>query len=274
MKTIFVTVISVFIYTLSFSQKLIVNNIEEIRSTSGGWNYCKVEVLPKEDEVRSYSRYKINEIKKAVDNKGTNLVPEDIQLGNYVPVSESLNIELLKASRGATSINVEGTVNFYQPTEANGGIVKIAGFRGKPDVNLAPKGTSYTLYYYDKPTLVKKGNVDYEKRIENIEKMPEKERAFAYEVNSLISSIDYYTDEELEHTLFFAVGGDNSAVVGFEFEDDKGVKIQPSSSSYSEIGYTYYFEEKPKATMKVILNVENAKAIKTVPFTLIGLDLP
>ena len=62
--------------------------------------------------------------------------------------------------------------------------------------------------------------------------------------------------------------------MNLEFEDEIGQKIVPSSTSNTNVAYTYYFETKPDSKMKLILNVESPKAIKKVPFSLIGVDLP
>jgi len=274
MKTLF---FSVFIFTTTsflLSQKLSVVNIEELRSLSGSWDYCKIDVKPIGDEIRSYTYYKIDEVKRAVDNKGINLIPENQTAPDYKPISENITLQLLKPSRSATSISVDGTISLYKPTEANGGIIKLSGFMKKPEVNLAPKGAAFSVFYYDKPTLSKKNEVDYMKRYEEIEKLPEPERNFASEVNSLVNGLTYYSEDDLQKILFFAVGGDNSAILGFEFEDGKGKKISPVSSSSTNVVYTYYFEEKPDPGMKVILNVESIKAVKKIPFSLLGIDLP
>lgn len=274
MKSLFLSVALCTFYSFLFSQKLTVVNLEELRSISGSWDYCKIEVKPIGDEIRNYTYYKVDEIKRAVDNKGISLLPENQSESGYKPVNENITLQLLKASRSATSITVDGTISLYKPTEANGGIVKLSGFMKRTEVNLAPKGSAFTVFYYDKATLAKKNEVDYMKRYEEIEKLPESERSFATEVSSLVSGLTYYSDEDLKKILFFAVGGDNSAILGFEFEDGKGKKISPVSTSSTSVVYTYYFDEIPDPSMKVILNVESIKSVKKIPFSLLGIDLP
>lgn len=264
------------IYCINYTQgqKLKVMNIEELRTIGGSWDYCKIDVKPFGDDIRNYTFYKISELKRAVDNKNINLLTDQIEESKYLPITENTTIQLLKASRSASTVNVDGSLSFFKPTEENGGIVKISGFKTKPEVNLAPKNTAYTVHYYDKATLQKMGKSDINLRYEEIEKLPEKDRNFASEVNSLVNSLSYYTEEELENIVFFAIGGDNAQIMGLEFEDEKGKKISPISSSYTNVVYTYYFESKPDPKMKLILNVESPKAVKKVPFSLLGVDLP
>jgi hypothetical protein len=256
------------------AQKLKVVNVEELRSITASWDYCKVEVKPIGDDIRNYTYYKINDLKRAVDNKGINLLPESMEDAKYVSIDDNSIIQLLKASRSASTINIDGSLSLFKPTEENGGIVKISGFKTKAGVNLAPKGAAFSLFFYDKPTLQKMGTKDVNQRYEDIQKLPESDRNFASEVNSLVDNLSYYTETEIDNMIFFAIGGDNSQVMGVDFEDDKGKKITPVSSSYTDVVYTYYFETKPDAKMKVILNVESQKAIKKVPFSLLGVDLP
>ncbi len=274
MRAILIFGILLFAGYFVIAQKLTVVNIEELRSLTGSWDYCKVEVKPIGDEIRNYTYYKISDIKRAVDNKGLNLLSEKHDSYNYKPINENFTIQILKPSRSASTISIDGTLSMYKPTESNGGIVKLGGFFNKPEVNFAPKGASYKLFYFDKATLKKKAEVDYMKRYEEIEKLPDGERNFASEVNSLVSGLTYYSEEDLEKVLFFAVGGDNSSILGFEFEDSKGKKIVPVSSSTTSVLYTYYFDHKPETTMKVVLNIESLKAVKKVPFSLLGVDLP
>ena len=273
MKNLFLLVLSL-CHLVSYCQKLAMVNIEEQRSFSGSWDNCKVELKPIGDDVRNYTYYKINEIRSASDNKGISIKPENLELNKYKPVTENLTISLQKASRSATTISIDGSVSFYKPTEANGGIVKIGGFKGKPEVNLSSKTAPYKLYFYDKITLAKKSKIDEQIRYDNIQKLPEEEHGFASEVNSLVSGMKYYNEEDLDRILFFAFSGDHSGILGMEFEDGKGEKMVPISSSIANSVHTYFFGENIEPTMKIILNVESAKSVKIVPFILVGLDLP
>lgn len=273
MKTV-MTLFVCYFYVSAFCQKLTLVNVEELRSFSGSWDYCKLELKPIGDDVRNFTFYKINEIKSATDNKGINLKPENQEENKYKPVTENLTINLQKASRSATTFSIDGSVSFYKPTEANGGIVKIGGFKGKPQINLAPKTAPFKLFYYDKITLSKMNSIDEQTRYDNIQKLPEEEQGFASEVSSLASGMKYYNEEDLDNMLFFAFSGDNSVILSMEFENAKGEKLSPNSTSIANSVHTYYFGEKIEPNMKIILNVESKKAIKIVPFVLVGLDLP
>ncbi|MBK9256387.1 MAG: hypothetical protein IPM42_12940 [Saprospiraceae bacterium] len=256
------------------AQKLMVTQIEETRSTNGSWDFLNLEVKLIGDEVRNYTYYRLNEITSAVDNKGINLLKEDLSKRDYVPISESFRIEMMKASRSATDVTVSGTMSLYKPTEANGGLVKIAGFKSKPGVNIAPKGALYSMFYYDTATLQKLATTDQNKRYEDMDKLSGVERDKASELEFFIQSLNYYSPEELDNSLFFIVTGDSKSIVSMEFENASGKKLSPSSSTKSELSYTLYFNEKPDANIKMILNTENPKAVKILPFTLKGVDLP
>ena len=173
---------------LGLGQKLKVINVEELRSINNSWDFCKIEVKPIGDEIRNFTLYKISELKRAVDSKNINLLPEEIEITKYLPISESTIIQILKASRSANTLNIDGNIILYKPTEENGGLVKISGFKSNPKVNLAPKSASYTIHFYDKATLEEMAKKDANKRYEDIEKLPEKDKNFASELNSLSSS--------------------------------------------------------------------------------------
>ena len=259
--------------TLS-SQKLMLTNIEETRTTSGSWDVCYVEVKLIGDEARNYSFYRINEITSAVDNKGINLIKEMDRKPEYLPITDNFRIELMKASRSATDISITGTMTLYKPTEANGGLVKVPNFRSKPGTNIAPKGSLFSIYFYDKATLEKRSKIDPNQRRAEIDKLSGRERDVAEELEYMVQGLNYYTNDELENSVFLIVDGDTKTLVGIEFEGSNGKTIRPMSSYKSNLVHNYYFESKPEAAMKLVLNIENPKAAKVVPFTLKGIDLP
>ena len=274
MRSSLILAFCVVFYLMAQGQKVNVTNIEEVRTTSGSSEYCKIDLRPYGDELVNYKYYKINEIKRAIDNKGTNLLPEDLPLPTYASVNDLLTVQLLKTSRTAVSISIDGSISLYNPTVANGGIVKISAFKNRPEINLGPKDVAYSVHYYDKVSLTKKGKIDYVKRQEDINKLPENERNFASEIYALADGLSYYSEQDLENILFFAVGGDNSKILGIEFEDAKGEKIKPASTTFTSVLRTYYFEEKPDPAMNVILNVESPKALTKIPFSVLGAVLP
>lgn len=256
------------------AQKLMVTNIEETRSMNGGWDVCMVEVKLIGDEARNFTHYRVNEITSATDNKGINLLKSDDRKTDYVSVNDNFRIELMKASRSATDISISGSLTMYKPTESNGGIVKINNFTAKPGTNIAPKGSLFSIYYYDNAFLEKRSKMDYEKRLAEIDKLSGREKEIAQELDFLVQSTSYYSPEEMDRSLFFLVEGDTKHLVGIEFENSKGKKVEPMSSSKSNMIYTYYFDSKPENNMKMVLNLETPKSTKLVPFTLKGVDLP
>ena len=255
-------------------QRLMVSNIEERRTTTGEWDYMNVICRLIGDDARKYDFYKIGEITEASDNVGIKLLAESAYSNEYVPISETITIGLMKAARSATSISISGTIALYKPTEANGGIAKISGFVSKPNTNLAPKGSLYGLTYIDANSLKKMAEVSEEDRYNKYDKLPEAERRAQYDLEYFIQSVAYYSEQEIDNSLFFILSGDISNIVKLEFENSKGKKFSPTMSSKTEYSHQYVFEEKPDKDWRLVLTLENNKAVKTIPFTLKGVDLP
>ncbi len=180
------------------AQKLKVVNVEELRSISSSWDYCKVEVKPIGDDIRNYTYYKINELKRVVDNKGINLLPESMEDAKYVAIDDNSIIQLLKASRSASTINIDGSLSLFKPTEENGGIIKITGFKTKPGLNLAPKGAAFSLFFYDKATLQKMGAKDVNQRYEDIQKLTDEVIRIKFKTSDvkIIENYMYHMDRE------------------------------------------------------------------------------
>ena len=74
MKQLLTITFSLVLFCLS-AQKLTIVGIEENRSQTGNWDYCKIEVKPIGDEVRNYSFYKICIVLKLVDGLKILIIP-------------------------------------------------------------------------------------------------------------------------------------------------------------------------------------------------------
>ncbi|MBK9568216.1 MAG: hypothetical protein IPO37_24585 [Saprospiraceae bacterium] len=141
-------------------------------------------------------------------------------------------------------------------------------------MNIAPKNAPYSLYYYDKAALQKLSKTDLETRYKEIEKLPDSEKDFAYNVASLVNNLTYYSEDDIQKAIFLVFKGDATSILSLEFEDAKGNRITSVSSSVSNNVHTYFFNDPIDPDIKLLLNIESIKAVKNVPFVLAGLDLP
>jgi hypothetical protein len=261
-----------------FAQKISVNSISEQRSTGDGSysNRCDIELRIAGDEVRKYKFVRIAKISKAVDDQDLDLLmnEEDNEF-EYKEIDQDarITIQTKIPSRKATVIKeLSGEISLYGPTEANGGILKIANYQARVNTNLLPADAGLKLVYLNKASIEKYNKEQTQKQQEEINKLPAGAREIAELLVNTLSGFSGFGDED--NQTMFVMDGDETKLVELYFEDAAGKKVDRNGYTKSGNLIAYYFDEKPASNWKLVLNIETAGSIKTVPFKLVDIDLP
>ncbi|MBK7873550.1 MAG: hypothetical protein IPJ74_24240 [Saprospiraceae bacterium] len=139
-----------------FAQKISVGKVDEARSTGDSYfgNRLEVELRISGEEVRKYKYVKVSGLTKATDDQGIDLIDEDELRFDYDEIEENfvnLTIRMNNTSRKATVIkDMAGEITLFNPTEANGAVLKVANFQSKPNTNLLPAKAPLKIVYLDK----------------------------------------------------------------------------------------------------------------------------
>lgn len=273
------TLLSALLFSINFSfaQSVSVAKIEENRSTGTGSfsNNIKIEMIVSGDEVRKYKSIKLGTVTKATDDQGIDLFKKNTFGDSYKPIEidGKIEIELQKASRKALAIKtLEGTINLYNPTVENKGIIEVKNFTNKTNQNLLPATFPLKLLYLTKESLTKYKADMQKKKEEDIKKLPELQRKMAESLLGLFDSIGDMGDPKTEVT--FLRDGLEDKLIDVYFLNKEGEKIERNGYFSSGQMITYPFSKEIQPDWTMVLNIETDLSIKKIPFKLTNITLP
>lgn len=109
--------------------------------------------------------------------------------------------------RKATSIKeISGTLDLYNPTEANGAIVKIANFQAKPNVNMLPQKAPLSIVFFTKESVEKMAKQEKAEREAKMKQLDAATREIAAGLMALVDG--FGAGMAGENELSFYVNGD------------------------------------------------------------------
>jgi hypothetical protein len=261
----------------SFAQSVSVAKIEENRSTGTGSfsNNIKIELIVSGDEVRKYKSIKLETVTKAFDDQGIDLFKKNTFGDSYKPIEidGKIEVELQKASRKALTIKtLEGTINLYNPTVENKGIVEVKNFTSKTNQNLLPATFPLKLLYLTKESLTKYKADMQKKKEEDIKKLPELQKKMAETLLGIFDNMDSFGDPKTEVT--FLRDGLEDKLIDVYFLNKAGEKIERNGYYSSGQMITYPFSKEIQPDWTMVLNIETDLSIKKIPFKLANVILP
>jgi len=262
---------------LLFGQNITVNNINERRSTSDGYfdNKCEIELRVSGDEIRKFKFLKFSKIDKAIDDFDIDLLYDDKNDFSYEKIEDDVNLklEIKKPSRKATVIKeISGEISLFNPTEANGSVVKISNYQAKTNENLLPVGLGVQVVFLTKESLEKFSKEQEKKKEEELKKLSEEERKMAEGLLSLLDGISYLSGDP--NNISFYVEGDRSKLVDLYFVDLDGQKVNTNGwSSFNSI-LEYIFSEPINPKWTLVFNIETPESVKKIPFKISNAFLP
>lgn len=268
----------VFLPWILVGQKVSIEQINESRSTQNSYfgNRCEVSLQVSGDVVRKYKFAKIAKVLKAVDDQGLDLLSDESNTSRYSELSGTqayVSILLLPASRKAATIKeLTGEVVLYDPTEANGGIVKVKNIGKSTNKNLASNVPGLSVMYLTKESLEKMATEQQKMKEAELKKQPKEMQELAKELERLIDAFTYMGMSGNEVTFY--VKGDVGKLDNISFETPDGTYIGNNGWSATGDLVTYYFGEEIQSSFTVVLSVETPTSIKKVPFALKDIDLP
>ena len=276
--TTFLIGFGILVPALLHSQKVTVHTITDQRTTGDSYynNRCEIDLRITGDEVRRYKFIRMAMLTKAMDDQGLDLLgEEDENEFEYEEIEQDgmVKVRVKNPSRKASVIKeLSGEMNLYAPTEANGGIVKISNYQSKANTNLLPENAGIKMVYLTKESMDKYAKEQKQKQEAELNKLTGAAKEMA---ELLIGAVNVFSDIGNDpNQVTFVIDGDENKLVDLYFEDASGKKIKRNGYTKSGNMIGYYFDEQPKATWKLVMNIETPASVKKVPFTLKDIDLP
>lgn len=266
-----------FFPVLSFSQSVVIEKIEECRSTTDSYfgNRCEIFLKIFGDEVRKNKFVRVNNIIKAVDDQGLNLIGEEKQTkyNEITGSNTSVSLNLMPTSRKAKVIKeLSGEIALFTPTEANGGLVKIKNPVKSAMKDLLPKNKDLNVMLLTEESVEKFKKDQKNKKQAELKKQSKEVQEMA---NAIMGIFDeYFRWGDSKYEVSFMITGDQNKVVSIAYEKPDGTSITNNGYMSSNGLITYYFNEEIEPQYTLILNVESAGSVKKLPFSLKDVELP
>ena len=280
MKNPFLLTLFLFLTISLSAQKVSVGKVTENRSTEQEYfgNRCEIQLKVSGEEIRKYKYVKVSALNKAVDDQGIDMIDEEELDFDYEKIEDAvveLDLKLHTASRKASVIKeLQGEVTLFNPTEANGAIVKVIGFQSKPNANLLPVKAPLKMVYLDKAAYEAFNKANKDKSEAELKKLPEATRVVAAMLLNAFESFSFMSESD-PNSLSFLIDGDFTKLVDVKFEDETGKEVERNGTMTSGDNLVvYYFNQPPSPKWKMTVYVEAAAALKKMPFSFANVDLP
>jgi hypothetical protein len=257
-----------------------VGDVTDNRTTGTFNSECKIELKFTGDAAADASSVRQVRVTKAVDEIGRDLVPKESE--NSFGASSSFGrrsgtlqgeLKLRNPSRNAAVIKlIEGEVELFNPTPANGGILVIKDILkhpAEPVQNPTLKKYGVELIYLTKES--------YEAKKKQVEEQQKNGAggaigdAFGDLFKGMFSGM---MSSESKNNLKLYVKDAKKQIIEAEFQDANGKPLKRRSSWSSNEMRSQDFDTPPPADAQLMIYLATPEAIQTVPFKLENVPLP
>ena len=259
--------------------KASVGDVTDNRTTGAFNSECKLELKFTGDAAADASSVRQVRVKQAVDELGRDLTrtsdPDPFGFSSSGRSSGALKAELKlrNPSRNATVIKlVEGEVELFSPTPANGGILTIKDILkhpAEPVQNPILKKYGIELMYLTKES--------YEAKKKQIEQQPKNNaggaigEAFGDLFKGMFGGM---MSSDSKNSVKLYVKDTGKRVVDVEFQDANGKPLKRRSSWSSNEMRQMEFDTPPPADTQLLIYLATPEAIRTFPFRIENIALP
>lgn len=258
-----------------------VGDVTDNRTTGSFNSECKIELKFTGDAAADASSVRQVRVIKAVDELGRDLVPKEKE--NSFGGSSSFGrrsgsglqgeLKLRNPSRNAAVIKlIEGEVELFNPTEANGGILVIKDILkhpAEPVQNPTLKKYGIELIYLTKES--------YEAKKKQVEEQQKNNAggaigdAFGDLFKGMFSGM---MSSDSKNNLKLYVKDKEKRVIDVEYQDANGKPLKSRSSWTSNEMRSQDFDAPPPADTQLMIHLATPEAIQVVPFKLENVPLP
>ncbi|TAK90075.1 MAG: hypothetical protein EPO07_20600 [Verrucomicrobia bacterium] len=256
-----------------------VGEVTDNRTTGSFNSECKVELKFTGDAAADASTVRKVTVKKAVDESGRDLIPKESDdswsssSSSHKSGALKYELKLRNPSRNATVIKlVEGEVELFNPTPANGGILVIKDILkhpAEPVQNPVLKKYGIELMYLTKES--------YEAKKKQIEQQQKDAaggaigEAFGDLFKGMFGGM---MSSESKNNLKLYVKDADKRVIEVEFQDANGKALKRRSSWSSQEMRSQDFDAAPPADTQLLIQLATPEATQSFPFKVENIPLP
>jgi hypothetical protein len=254
-----------------------VGDITDKRTTGQFFAECEIELQVIGDTVAESAGLRAIRIKTAVDDTGRDLLKEEEESPSFDEInteqktSIEKTVKLKNPARSAKFIKlIEGEVELFQPTAANGGVVVEKRFMTR--VNAPLQSATLKKWNVQITYMTKEGIEAKKKEIEKKQEAGEKiGEAFAQLFQGIFGGM---TSDDA-NSLQFVIEDPDGRFVDLKFQDAKGKPIDTQGRFRSGPLYGYSFGEAlPGPDAQLVIYLATPTSLKAVPFKVENIPLP
>ena len=259
--------------------KASVGDVTDNRSTGSFNSECKMELKFMGDAAADASSVRKVRVTKALDELGRDLTrTEDSDSfgsmgSNKRGTTLKADVRLLNPSRNATVIKlIEGEVEFFNPTSANGGVLIIKDFLkhpAEPVQNATLKKHGIELIYLTKESYeAKKKQLEAQKNDEPGAKLGE---AFGDLFKGMFGGM---MSSGSKNAVMFYVKDPDKRVIEIEIQDTAGKALKRGSSWTSQEMRQIELNSPAPADAQLLIHLATPEAVETFSFKVENIPLP
>jgi len=259
--------------------RAIVGDVVDNRTTGSFNSECKLELKFTGDAASDAATVRQVRVKSAVDELGRDLTRKDASdsfgSSSFGQRSGALKTELRlhNPSRNATVIKlVEGEVEFFNPTLANGGILTtkdILKHPAEPVQNAALKKYGIELMYLTKESYeAKKKQIEAQQKTDAGGKIGD---AFGELFKGMFGGM---MSSDSKNSVKLYVKDPEKRVIEVEFQDASGKPLKRGSSWSTGEMRQIEFDAPPPPDTQLMVHLATPEALQTFPFKLENIPLP
>jgi hypothetical protein len=262
---------------------VVVGDITDTRTTSMFNSECKLELKFTGDAAADALSVRAVHVKQAVDDLGRDLVPKADSDSMHPPMgmsgsgerSGALKTELVlrNPSRHSAVIKlIEGNVEFFSPTPANGGTLVIKDIFKHP----AETVQNDTLKKYGvELTYLTKESYEAKKKQMQAQQRDNPGAAMAQGMGDMFSGMfSGMMSSSSPNTALLYVKDPDKRVIDVEYQDANGKALKRRSSWSSNEMRSQEFSEPPPPDTQLLVYLATPEAIQSVPFKIENVPLP
>ena len=259
-----------------------VGDITDTRTTGMFNSECKLELKFTGDAAADAMSVRAVHVKQAVDDLGRDLVPKSDSDSMHASMgmsgsgerSGALKTELVlrNPSRHSATIKlIEGDVEFFSPTAANGGVLVIKDILkhpAEPVANDTLKKYGVELTYLTKES--------YEAKKKQLQSQPGNGAdAFSQGMGDMFSSMfsGMMSSGSANNTFLYTKDPGNR-VIDVEYQDANGKPLKRRNSWSSNGMRSQDFAQPPPPDTQLLVYLATPEAVQTVPFKIENVPLP
>ncbi|HUA38279.1 MAG TPA: hypothetical protein VMA35_07745 [Candidatus Sulfopaludibacter sp.] len=245
--------------------------------TTGPFSECKVELKFTGDAAADAQSVRRVHLAEATDTAGRDLIPKknDEMASHFMGFGQSsgtlsTEVKLRNPSRSATAIKMlEGSVELFNPTEANGGLLTVKGVLQHP---AEPVQNAALAKYHIQLMYLTKAAYDAKKK--EIASQPNGDQRLGEAFGQLFKGMFGGMVSDSKNSIQLYISDPDKRIVDLKFVDGQGNPLKSFQSFSTDSFRSTDFQSPPLPDTQLKIQLATPESLKTYSFQVENIALP